>query len=582
MSQSLHAVALVAALLGLLLWTRRRSGIDVAAVPAVVMCGLGLVVFTGGLLRVLQPATWAVLVAGVLALVHELVRHRRESLATLRHPVVLVLGAAAAGLVVYLHGLEFVHYDNFSHWALVVRVMLRENAFPTTADPVIAFTSYPLGSAGVAYAFSRLLGGEEWQAMLGQALLTVSTLLALAQFTRRHRWVGALAAVAAYPVVLSHTNQATTLLVDGLVATLAAAALLIAVRHRRRLRQALVPLAVVLAYLAVVKSSALFFVLVAQFLVVVLVVASGRHRRRPSGSPRPAVVPPVRLAAVVLAPWLAFGAWTLHVDRTFPHVAGSPHSLDSSRMEEVLAEKSPAVRRQISALVLDGLRTDTAAWLGLAVGLLVLLLLWRRRHVTGWVALATAVAGLVGTAAYAAGIVATYLSSMPTSEAMHLAGFRRYTGTGHLVLVLLAVAGLLTVLDAVHRLVGRIVATAAGAAVLVAVGGPLGSPETLPRSALFGDLRSAADRAVAGREVGPADRVCVVVSARDASYQRFLVRYLLLTPDVQEKVVTPETSQNLLEPCDAVVILEPNPRAVEMLAELGRPAPHDPPVMVGR
>jgi predicted amidohydrolase len=37
---------------------------------------------------------------------------------------------------------EFVHYDNFSHWAVVVKSMLIENQIPTAASAIIDFKSY--------------------------------------------------------------------------------------------------------------------------------------------------------------------------------------------------------------------------------------------------------------------------------------------------------------------------------------------------------------------------------------------------------------------------------------------------------
>ncbi|QKE83172.1 hypothetical protein [Arthrobacter sp. NEB 688] len=577
MPQVLHAVALVAALLGLLLWTRRRTTLDPATVPVVVLCGAGLVVFLGGLLGRLEPAAWTVVGLGLLALLHELVRHLRTSWRTARHPVTLGTVALVGGLVLYLRGLEFAHYDNFSHWALVVRVMLEQDAFPTPAQPVITFTSYPLGSASVAYATTRLLGGLEWQSMLGQATLVVAALTSVAAFARRHRWLGLLVVPVLYLAVLSTTNQATTLLVDGLVAALGGAAVLLAVRHRRRMRVALLPLAVVLSFLGVVKASGLFFVVAVQLLAVVLTVAHApRPRRRPHW--------PItwRMLVTLGLPWLVYGAWTWHVAATFPDGASSPHSLDASRLEEVGAEKTPAVREQITRLVLDALRADVALRVTLVAGVVVLLLLWRRRLVGGRGTLAALLATALGTAAYLAGVLATYLLSMKTSEALHLAGFNRYSGTGILVLLVLVVAALLALVDPLRHLPARLAGTLVVLGLLTVFVGPLGQPENLPRGNLVSALRHDADEAVAGASIPVNGSVCLVQEETDASYRRFMVRYLLLTPDVDVRRITPETSKNLLTTCRHVVLLSRNDRAAEMLAELGSPLPHPPPVMVTR
>lgn len=577
MPQVLHAVALGASLLGLLLWTRRRTTLDPATVPVVVLSGAGLVVFVGGLLGHLEPAAWTVVGLGLLALLHELVRHLGASWRTALHPVTLAVAALVGALVAYLHGLEFAHYDNFSHWALVVRVMLEQDAFPTPAQPIIAFTSYPLGSASVAYAATRLLGGQEWQSMLGQATLTVAALLPVAAFARRHRWLGLLVVPVLYAAVLAVTNQATTLLVDGLVAALAAAAILLTVRHRRRMRVALVPLAVVLAFLGVVKASGLFFVVAVQLLALVLtVVHAPRPRRRPHW--------PItwRMLVALALPWLVYGAWTQHVKATFPDGGSSPHSLDASRLEAVGAEKTPAVREQITHLVLDALRADVALRVTLVAGVVVLLLLWRRRLVGGRGALAALVAVGLGTAAYLAGVLATYLLSMKTSEALHLAGFDRYSGTGVLVLLLLVVAGVVALVDSLRHLAVRLLGTLVVLGLVAGFVVRLGHPQDLPRANLVSALRHNADKAVAGADVPAQGLVCLVQQETDASYRRFMVRYLLLTPEVIVKRITPQTSKNLLTPCRHVVLLSENARAAEMLAELGSPLPHPPPAMVTR
>ena len=574
MIELLRATALVASAVGYLILVRRRSGLDVAAVPVVTLCGGGLVVLTGGLVGLLLPATWLVLGGGIVALALELVRHRRESFATLRHPVLVVLAAATAGLAVLLHGLEYAHYDNFSHWALVVRVMLERDAFPTPDDPVIAFTSYPLGGASFAYAISRVLGVQEWHAMLGQAVLTLSALLPLAAFSRRHRWVGATLAVVTSAAVGAHANQPTTLLVDGLVGALAAAGVLIAVRHRGRMRVALLPLAVILAFLTVVKASGLFFILVVTGIVLALGV------RRPWRRPPWASL--WRWGVFLAAPWAAFGAWTVHVRSNFPDVADSPHSLAGDRLAEALAAKSPAVRAEILDLLLTHVRGDATLWVVLAAGLVVLGLLWRTRAISGRAAVVAGVGTLVAVVTYGAGILAMYLASMPTSEALHLAGVRRYSATGEVVLLAGVLAGVLVLLDRSRGRLARLATTTGAFALAGVVVWPLSDPATLVRPDLTGSVRAAANEAVAGHSVDPSHRICVVVDAHDASYRRFVVRYLLLAPDVKERLITPSTSANGLSSCDEVVLLGPNPRAVEMLAELGVRLPHPPPVMVSR
>lgn len=52
-----------------------------------------------------------------------------------------------AGILLACRGRMFVWYDNFSHWALVVKNMLLTDRFPTFLDTRIIFQEYPMGSA---------------------------------------------------------------------------------------------------------------------------------------------------------------------------------------------------------------------------------------------------------------------------------------------------------------------------------------------------------------------------------------------------------------------------------------------------
>ena len=56
---------------------------------------------------------------------------------------IAVFGAISASLI----ETRFVHYDNFSHWAVVVKYMLATNRIPDAASAIIDFKSYPLGSS---------------------------------------------------------------------------------------------------------------------------------------------------------------------------------------------------------------------------------------------------------------------------------------------------------------------------------------------------------------------------------------------------------------------------------------------------
>src|SRR5690606_1885438 len=282
----LQSAAFGLAQLGYIAWTRRRTGLDVAFVPALVFTAQGLAVFAGGMLGLLPQSAWAVVVVGVALLAVEAWRAPDGLRELVREPALWLLAGAAVALAWYLPGQVRVSYDNFGPWALVVRVMLAEGRFPTAEDTVVVFQSYPLGSASFVYLFNRTLTAAESVAMLAQQLLTFSYVLALLSATPRRKGVGVVAVVGTYWVVAEFEIFVNSLLVDTLLGVMSGYLVLLVWANRDRLRSLLLPIAIVMSFLAMTKNSGLFTVVLASVAVLVLTrgaydgppAASGRHR----------------------------------------------------------------------------------------------------------------------------------------------------------------------------------------------------------------------------------------------------------------------------------------------------------------
>ena len=84
-----------------------------------------------------------------------------------------------------LRGSKMLHYDNFSHWGIVVKAMLRNNRMPNFKDAMIGFQAYPLGSSLFIYYVCKILGTTEACFLWGQMLILVSSLFTLAIFIKK-------------------------------------------------------------------------------------------------------------------------------------------------------------------------------------------------------------------------------------------------------------------------------------------------------------------------------------------------------------------------------------------------------------
>ncbi|WP_256841920.1 hypothetical protein [Ornithinimicrobium cryptoxanthini] len=580
---SLQVLAFVLAQLGLIAWTRRLTGLDVAFVPALVFSGQGLVVFAGGLLGLLPQAAWGVVVLGLVLLAHEAWRAPAMVLGLLTEPAILLLAGAAAVGAWYLHGLLFTSYDNFSHWAVVVQVMLTEGRFPTADDPVIVFQAYPLGSASFVYLFGRVVSPAEPVLMLAQQLLGFSYVLALLAATPRRRLVGVVAVIVSFLVITTYEIFVNSLLVDTLLGLMSGYLMILLWGNRDRLPSLLLPIATVLAFLAVTKNSGLFTVVVATVAVPVLIRLSMPARTsRPDapGSHRSGRGFTWWMLPALFAPWAVLLWWNRHVATTFPEGLDSKHSMSAGRLGDVLGEKSVADVKVITRSFATELLGDRASVVLLvALVVAVVLLRW-----SGLVRRAEAVwllgGGVLTYGLYVVGILGMFLLSMPLSEALRLAGFHRYLSTAHLAWLIVILWLLLVVVDQAGKAVQQALAAVTGAGTLLVMSS-LGSGDLLPRPDVSGSARVKVDAALAAADpVPPGDTVCVVLGERDSGFRRYIVRYALLSPNVKEVVISPEQQPEPPQECAHFLVLDEFPAIDAWLAEQDITAPGPTPYLV--
>lgn len=568
-SSALGLVVLTLAFTGACAWLRGHARIQTAFLPGLVLSGAGLIVFVSGLLGVLPYGVLAVVLVGLGLFVLEVVRDRSAVRSLVREPPMLMLAALVVAVSGYLHGALFLNYDNFSHWALVVRVMLEQDAFPDAQDTLVTFQSYPLGGASFVYLVARVVSPAESVMMAAQAALLCSYLVALYAFTRR-RAIATIVVLGALLAFMTCGSAATGLLVDGLLAALTGWLIMLVLAERDDLTPALVPLGVGLTFLVTLKTSGLFFVLVVSVLVLTVLRTSGRLRGW-------------RAWTSLALPWVALIVWNVHTRAAFESAAASKHALSVGRFRDVLAEKAAADVTEIVGAYGRAAFTDVVGLL-LAVATLTATALLARAGVTSarWNR-RVLVGALAALALYHVGNLAMYLLSMPLNEAQRLAGYARYIATFHLAWLLVVLALLLLAHDRAATLARRVVATVAGLVLLLVL--PLTSSRypVWPPPEGTDTTRDLLDTAVSDLEVRAGELVCVLAPApAQSSYLAHMTRYELLHDAVEGRYVDEERHLPALDSCRHTILLTDNELALDYFAQQGLGVQGDPPMTVSR
>ena len=215
------------------------------------------------MLNILSEAVFFLLVFGLAGFIGHTVLEKGKNLNFYLRMEFIFLAAGLLILFFYLQGKLFTHYDNFSHWALVVKTMLRTNRFPSFETPIITYRGYPLGSSVYIYYTAKLIGEAEPLQMLGQGYMLLTCMLPLFRDNRRNRWLVFILMLFAGNFFLAYNVQPSELLVDTLLPLAGMSALLFTRSCKNTDRRENLFIILFLTWVLQIKNSGAFFALIA-------------------------------------------------------------------------------------------------------------------------------------------------------------------------------------------------------------------------------------------------------------------------------------------------------------------------------
>ncbi|MCT1902555.1 hypothetical protein [Oceanobacillus sojae] len=318
------------------------------------------------------------------------------------------------------------HYDNFSHWALIVKFLYTEGSLPTANDAIIGFTSYPMGSSLFVY-YATLIGGFDDSIMLiGQLLLLFSCIYALFAVVRDERRVLIITMMFCTIAIFNYFNIAirmNNLLVDFILPMLTLAGIAGIYRMQRNLSQISTFLFLIAASLSLVKSSAMFFAVILIIYYLSRVIMMWRFRKSKL------LLLGITLITIICS-LLPSVIWNAHVKNTFPE---SKHEVSVPAYQQIFGNKDFSIIKQITDLFISTIADiSTISTQGILLVNLVMFTIFiiirfgmkRKNSLFRYLLIINIVIII-----YYIGIYLMFLFSMPTEEALYLAGFDRYASS---------------------------------------------------------------------------------------------------------------------------------------------------------
>ena len=179
-----HAVMgilLFCSMIGYFMFAGKKLKLLPEFVPVVVFSSIACVTYIGGIFNLLFPGAILIFAVGLIFFASYMSKTclKKECI---HIKITLFQGMFLVGSLFFLYLLgisKLTHYDNFSHWAVALKVMLSTNAFPTATSVLIDFKNYPLGTTSFLYYICRFAGHSQAMMLIAQGLLIFACFYAI-------------------------------------------------------------------------------------------------------------------------------------------------------------------------------------------------------------------------------------------------------------------------------------------------------------------------------------------------------------------------------------------------------------------
>lgn len=490
--------------------------------------GIGSFLFLASILHCLVEASCLIVLVGLVLILQAVVN--KTSFRPVFSSCIFYAVCASILFFFLVYGSKFTFYDNFSHWATVLNVILKKNNLPNISDTTIMFQSYPTGSATFIYFICKIVGvHSEWMQMFAQAILLIGLSSSLFVFiNRKEQTVPVLIGIF---MLLCSNFSFFDLLVDTLLPLTAVSAFCFCIYYKDSISSKLNYVAFYTIFLVSIKNSGALFA--AFIYIYIFICLAGKRQEQ------------FKCAKNILLPAAAVFLWQKHFTQAFDEAALSKHSMSLANISNGLHEKSKNdLLKVFHAFFMRCFSFENSVVYLILAG--IILYYFLRRLKSDKAAEIRKILILAGGfyCIYQIGMLAMFLTTMPIGEASRLAGYNRYHKTILIFVSALFLIGVLKIMDCLSgSYLKRIAGTGIAVVLLFVMNSALiPNYSHYIRQNLEGTERARYDALIEEYEIGSYGRYLVLVDETTSSdYLFFMTRYLLSSADVH---VTPVSLVN--------------------------------------
>jgi hypothetical protein len=423
--QIIKIISLIISITGYFIFMKRKINIKDEFIPIILFSIIANLIFIAGILNFMKIITLVIVIIGLGLFIKELIRiiklkEKIDFKINFSHVYLILMVILFAYL---LNGVSLNHYDNFSHWGLIIKSMLVNNRLPNFQDEVIIFTAYPPGTACFVYFMCKFLGKSEGMMLFSQSLLILASVYSIFAFTEKERKSGYLIIVSAIIYFVVGNIYINQLLVDTVLSVLGLAGLSIILYYKYDTKKGLIYSIPIMSLLILVKNSGIFFVIVDLLVWLIYFIKNKEYTYIKTKKYL------ISILILVIIPCL----WKGHINLVYENAENSKHAMSISNYKENLKEKDENSIKIIVQSLFNKIsniqdKDNQVLWNAFALILILGIFSWKnkklRKSIFQFLLLA-----ILSFIIYQLSVLAMYVFSMPINEAKNLAGYVRYYRT---------------------------------------------------------------------------------------------------------------------------------------------------------
>ena len=504
--------------LGSFEWIRiiSKDKVNIYFLPSLTIAVQITFLFLAGVLNLLPEGVIILYIAGFAGIIISIYKNKNLSfIKDYLNVGYTVLFLIMCIILIYVKGKIFTGYDNFSHWALVVKRMLEVDRYPNFQDTLITFQEYPLGSSSYIYFFAKLISTSESVQMLAQTYMIGASLLPLFAFAKKNKASISIVLISFINFILVYNICVTDLLVDTLLPIVGASGVLFAFVHCKKdcEKMELCLSSFYMIELVQIKNSGIFFTI----LIALLILKYMRMNKQY-----------VYSCLSVAAPFISLMLWQKHCNYVFVAAATSKHTMTIDNYRAVFGDKTMEDIHTICISMLKYVIMWKDVWVAIIISGALGVLIWFFKRNLGKEFRKLILFSIGVYVIYQMGMLAMYLFSMPIDEALVLASIERYIKTILMFILYFDMALITKMLSEIYINKGQTIIVTSVAFISFFVYSYISSGQI---KFVTQDVPDASERnwieAVKKEyRIPNEESYCVVIPENDAGYARYLTKYI--------------------------------------------------------